>query len=70
VSVIFHIATGRDWERATSSGTYPTESMHRHGVIGFYRCQAVLEAFGGASLRSRASWGWRTGATAARDSGL
>jgi uncharacterized protein (DUF952 family) len=34
VSVIFHIATGRDWERATSSGTYTTESMHRQGVIG------------------------------------
>jgi uncharacterized protein (DUF952 family) len=33
VSVIFHIASGRDWERATSSGTYTTESMHRHGVI-------------------------------------
>jgi uncharacterized protein (DUF952 family) len=34
VSVIFHIATGRDWERATRSGTYTTESMQRHGVIG------------------------------------
>jgi uncharacterized protein (DUF952 family) len=33
VSVIFHIATGRDWERATSTGTYTTGSMHRHGAI-------------------------------------
>jgi uncharacterized protein (DUF952 family) len=36
VSVIFHIATGRDWERATSSGTYTTESMHSHGLIGCF----------------------------------
>jgi uncharacterized protein (DUF952 family) len=36
VSVIFHIATGRDWERATSSRTYTTESMHRQGVIGCF----------------------------------
>jgi uncharacterized protein (DUF952 family) len=34
VSVIFHIATRRDWERAIRSGTYTTESGHRHGVIG------------------------------------
>ena len=34
MSVIFHIATGRDWERATSTGTYTTESIHRHGTIG------------------------------------
>jgi uncharacterized protein (DUF952 family) len=33
MSVIFHIATGRDWERATSSGTYTTESLHSDGVI-------------------------------------
>jgi uncharacterized protein (DUF952 family) len=33
MSVIFHIATGRDWACATSSGTYTTESLHRHGVI-------------------------------------
>jgi uncharacterized protein (DUF952 family) len=33
MSVIFHIATRRDWERATSSRTYTTESMHRHGLI-------------------------------------
>jgi uncharacterized protein (DUF952 family) len=36
VSVIFHIATGRDWERATSTGTYTTESMHSDGVIGCF----------------------------------
>jgi hypothetical protein len=35
VSVIFHLATRRDWERAASSGTYTTESMQRHGVIGW-----------------------------------
>jgi uncharacterized protein (DUF952 family) len=34
VSVIFHIANGQDWERAITSGTYTTESGHRHGVIG------------------------------------
>jgi uncharacterized protein (DUF952 family) len=34
MSVIFHIATGRDWERATSTGTYTTESVRSHGVIG------------------------------------
>jgi uncharacterized protein (DUF952 family) len=36
VSVIFHIATGRDWERATSSGTYTTESVRSHGLIGCF----------------------------------
>jgi uncharacterized protein (DUF952 family) len=36
VSVIFHIATGRDWERATSTGIYSTGSMHGHGVIGCF----------------------------------
>ena len=33
MSVLFHIATRRDWERATSTGTYTTESMHHHGAI-------------------------------------
>jgi uncharacterized protein (DUF952 family) len=36
VSVVFHIATGRDWERATSTGIYSTESMHSHGLIGCF----------------------------------
>jgi uncharacterized protein (DUF952 family) len=36
VSVIFHIATGRDWERATSTGTYTTESRHSQSVIGCF----------------------------------
>jgi uncharacterized protein (DUF952 family) len=34
MSVLFHIATGRDWERAANTGTYATESLHRDGVIG------------------------------------
>ena len=34
MSIIFHIATGRDWERATRTGTYTTQSRHRHGLIG------------------------------------
>jgi uncharacterized protein (DUF952 family) len=34
MSVLFHIATGRDWERAADTGTYTTESLHRDGIIG------------------------------------
>jgi uncharacterized protein (DUF952 family) len=34
MSVLFHIATGRDWERAANTGTYTTESLHRDGIIG------------------------------------
>jgi uncharacterized protein (DUF952 family) len=36
MSVLFHIATGRDWERATSTGTYTTESMRSDGIIGCF----------------------------------
>jgi len=36
MSVIFHIAPGRDWKRATSTGTYTTESMPSDGVIGCF----------------------------------
>jgi uncharacterized protein (DUF952 family) len=34
MSVLFHIATGWDWERAANTGTYTTESLHRDGSIG------------------------------------
>jgi uncharacterized protein (DUF952 family) len=34
MSVLFHIATGRDWERATSTGSYTTESVYSDGIIG------------------------------------
>ena len=36
MSVLFHIATARDWEHATSTGTYTTESLQRDGVIGCF----------------------------------
>jgi uncharacterized protein (DUF952 family) len=36
MSVIFHIATGRDWERAISTGIYTTESMRSDDVIGCF----------------------------------
>lgn len=34
MSVLFHIATARDWERAADTGTYTTASLHRDGIIG------------------------------------
>ena len=32
MSVLFHIATARDWERAANTGTYATESLRREGI--------------------------------------
>ena len=34
MTVLFHIATARDWERAADTGTYTTGSLHRDGIIG------------------------------------
>jgi uncharacterized protein (DUF952 family) len=34
MSVLFHIATRRDWERATGAGSYTTGSLDRDGFIG------------------------------------
>ena len=40
MSVLFHIATARDWERAANTGTYATESLHREGIIG---CSSAVQ---------------------------
>jgi uncharacterized protein (DUF952 family) len=34
MSVLFQIATARDWERAATTGTYATESVDGDGIIG------------------------------------
>jgi uncharacterized protein (DUF952 family) len=34
VSIIFHLATAEDWERASRGGVYTTASLHDHGFVG------------------------------------